>query len=288
MMTFLSILIALIVERITPQLIEYRKFQWLRDYANWLVDVLAIEKLGRWMSFAILISPLLVVIWVLNGMFENALFGLFELAFNALVIFLCLGPRDLDKEIDNYLDAIELGDEQQRFASASLLASNTPSSDLSGQAVQVCKAMFVEANIRVYAVLFWFVVLGPVAAVMYRLLDQWYRKPYLPSSLSPIHAVIGLLLACADWVPVRLTLFAYMVSGSFEAGLQAYRNVQHTAINIYQQNCEFLESVGFHCLSVDDASSQTLAMDMVRKARGLVLRSLVVWLVLLIFFSFLH
>ena len=31
-MTFLSILIALLIERILPQLVELRRFLWLRDY----------------------------------------------------------------------------------------------------------------------------------------------------------------------------------------------------------------------------------------------------------------
>ncbi len=287
-MTFLSILIALLIERIAPQLVEYRRFQWLRDYGQWLVEVLHIEKQGSWMSLAILLTPLLLLIWVLNGMFEHALFGLFELAFNVIVIYLCLGPRDLDKQIDHYLDAIDVGDEQQRFASASRLTAETPSMDLSVQAVQVCKSLFIEANIRVYAVLFWFVLLGPVAAVVYRLLDQWYRNAYLPSSLSALHAEIGMLAGWLDWIPTRLTMFAFMVSGSFDAGLQAYRRVQHTAINAYQQNSEFLQSVGFHSLAVDNADTQALAMDMVRRSRGLILRSLVVWLVLILLLSFLH
>jgi AmpE protein len=287
-MTFLSILIALLIERIAPQLVEYRKFQWLRDYGQWLVEVLHIEKLGPWMSFTILLAPLFIVMWILNGMFEHALFGLFELAFNVVVVFLCLGPRDLDKQIDQYLDAIDVGNEQQRFASASRLTTDTPAMDLPAQVVQVCKSLFIEANIRVYAILFWFVLLGPVAAVVYRLLDQWYRNDYLPSSLSAIQADIGMLAGWLDWVPTRLTMFAFLVSGSFDAGLQAYRSVQHTAINTYQQNCEFLESVGFNSLSVNDASSQSLAMDMVRRSRGLILRSLVVWLVLLLLISFLH
>jgi AmpE protein len=287
-MTFLSILIALLIERIAPQLVEYRRFQWLRDYGQWLVEVLHIEKLGSWMTFTILLAPLLMVMWILNGMFEHALFGLFELAFNVIVLFLCLGPRDLDKQIDHYLDAIDIGDEQQRFASASRLTTATPARELPAQTIQVCKSLFIEANIRVYAILFWFVVLGPVAAVVYRLLDQWYRNAYLPDSLSAIHSEIGMLAGWLDWIPTRLTMFAYMLSGSFDAGLQAYRSMQYTAINAYQQNCEFLQSVGFHSLSVDDAGSQAQAMDMVKKSRGLILRALVVWLLLILFLSFLH
>ena len=285
-MTFISILIALLLERITPQILVYRHFRWLRDYAQWLIDVLHIEKLGQWMSFAILLVPLVIILWIFNGLFEKALFGLFELAFHVAVILFCLGPRDLDKQVDQYLDSIEIGEQQQRMDSAGQLMTTAPEEDLPAQVLQVCKSLLVEANIRIYAVLFWFVILGPLGALIYRLLDQWYRNDYLPSALNRIRSTSGMLAGWLDWIPARLTLFAYMISGSFEAGLQAYRQSRFTAIDSYQQNCKLLETVGFHSLSVASASTAAQAIEMVRKTRGLILRSLVVWLALIAFVSF--
>jgi AmpE protein len=287
-MTFLSILIALLLERVAPQLIEFRRFKWLREYGQWLVDVLHIEKLGNWLAFGALIAPLLVILWVLTGMFEHALFGLFEFAFNVAVVFFCLGPQDFDKQIDNYLDTIDVGEDEHRFTLASQFTSEMPASDLRTQTIQVCRSLFVEANTRIYAVLFWFVVFGPLAAVAYRVLEQWYRAQRLPASLSALRPDIGMLCGWADWIPARLSLFAYMISGSFEAGLQAYRNAQYAAVNNYLQNHELLASVGYQSLSETQADTPAQAMEMVRKTRGLILRSLVVWLLLLLLLSFIH
>lgn len=287
-MTFLSILIALLLERMTPQLIELRQFQWLREYTQWMADVLQIGKMGSWMAFVVLIAPLLVIIWILNGMFENALFGLFELAFNIVVIFLCLGPHDLDRQVDEYLDAIEVGDDQQRYSCADRLVSGTPSMDLPKQSIQVCKSLFVEANIRIYAALFWFVLFGPVAMVVYRLLEQWLRNERLLASLTSLRPINLLLCGWLDWIPARLTVFAYMLSGSFEDGLQAFRKGSLSAINVYEQNGEILQAVGFDSLSGTEASTQAEAMELVRKTRGLILRALVVWLLFALIITVFH
>jgi len=287
-MTFLSILIALLLERITPQLIDLRQYRWLREYNQWMIDVLHIERLGPWLGFAMLMLPLLLVIWVLAAMFENALFGLFELVFNIAIVFLCLGPKELNGQVDRYLDAIEIGDSQQQFSAASRLTRETPMMDLPQQVVQVCKSLFVEANSRMFAVLFWFTLLGPVAAVFYRLLEQLLQQKILQDSLKHIEHVLHSALGWIDWIPVHLSLFAYMISGSFEEGLQAFRRGSISAVNIYDQNNEILQNVGYQAISAHEVDNDSQALDLLRKSRGLVLRSLVVWLLLLLVLSLLN
>jgi len=287
-MTFLSILIALLLERITPQLIDLRQYRWLREYNQWMIDVLHIERLGAWLGFAMLMLPLLLVIWVLAAMFENALFGLFELVFNIAIVFLCLGPKELDGQVDRYLDAIEIGDSQQQFSAASRLTRETPLMDLPQQVVQVCKSLFVEANSRMFAVLFWFTLLGPVAAVFYRLLEQLLQQKILQDSLKHIEHVLHSALGWIDWIPVHLSLFAYMISGSFEDGLQAFRRGSISAVNIYDQNNEILQNVGYQAISAHEVDNDSQALELLRKSRGLVLRSLVVWLLLLLVLSLLN
>ncbi|MDJ0881505.1 MAG: regulatory signaling modulator protein AmpE [Gammaproteobacteria bacterium] len=279
MMIFFSILIALLLERVTPQLIEYRQFSWLRDYYQWMQDVIHIERLGTWLAFALLMLPPLLLVWLLTGLFENALFGLFELAFNVLVIFVCLGPKELDKEVDTYLDAIDVGDAQQQMNAASRLTANAPAMELPAQVKQVCQSLFVEANRRIYAVLFWFVVLGPMAAVIYRVMEQWSQQQILQDK---VYALNQTLLGWIDWIPTHLTVFAYMISGSFDEGMQAFRRGAVSSIHVYEQNQELLQNVGLEAIAVHDVVNDQHAMELVRKSRGLILRSLVVWLILLL------
>jgi membrane protein required for beta-lactamase induction len=215
---------------------------------------------------------------LLDGLFDNALFGLFELAFNVAVVFLCLGPRELDKEVDNYLDAIDIGDSQQQFTSASQLTREAPAVELGNQVVQVCKSIFVEANTRLYAVLFWFVLLGPVAVLAYRMIEQLLHACIMVHLSNLYRSLLGWI----EWIPVHLTLFVYMISGSFEDGLEAFRKGTVSAVTLYEQNHELLQQVGYRAISPHDVLNQNHAMEMVRKSRGLVLRSLIVWLLFLL------
>ncbi len=278
-MIFLSILIALVLERTVPQLVDFRKFNWLNDYNRWMVDVLHVESMGTWLSLAVLLSPLIVISWIISAMFENALFGLFELAFNVAIIFVCIGPQLLDKQVDQYLDALEIGVNEQSNLKAEEITGNATGENLSTQVTQVCQSIFTEANTRIYAVLFWFTLLGPVAAILYRLLEQLLRRGYLPNSLSNLKQSIRYLVGWIDWLPAHLTYFAYMVTGSFEDGLQAFRQGSITAEDTYEQNQKTLQNVGSRSISLQPAADTEMAQSMVRKARGLVLRALVVWLV---------
>ncbi len=285
-MIFFSILIALVLERVLPQLVDLRHSRWLRNYSQWMVAVLHVERFGAWMGLAVLIFPIMVVIWIMGGMFENALFGLFELAFNVAVLFFCLGPKEIDSQVDGYLDAIEVGDSQQRFEVASQITRETPSMELHVQVIQVCKSIFVEANSRVFAVFFWFVVLGPVAAVVYRVLEQLLNRNYLEQSLDAVKQLVKMIFGWVDWLPARITLFSYMVSGNFEEGLQTYRRGDVVAVDITEQNIELLQNVGYQSIASHEVENESQAIDLVRKSRGLILRSLVVWLLLILLVSF--
>jgi membrane protein required for beta-lactamase induction len=286
-MIIISIVIALVMERVFPQLVEFRTFKWLEDYSYWMKNAFNMQRMGAWMAVAVLLSPLFLLAWMISAMFENALFGLFELAFNVALVFFCIGPRNIDLDVDRYLDAIDVGGAQKRAKLASKLVSGTPSLELSKQALQVCKAILHEANSRVFAVLFWFVLLGPVAALMYRVLEQLLRRKVLEDSLQEIKRVLSEVMGWVDWLPVRFTLFAYMIGGNFDEGLQAYRTRDDTILDIHEENSQLLKAVGFAALVQHPIENDQQAMNMVKKARGLFLRALVVWLILVLFISFL-
>ncbi len=281
-MSFLSVLIALLLERSLPQLKSYRRFDWLRDYSRWMVEVLQIDKLGPWAALILLLAPLLLAVWVLAGLFHGALFGLFELAFGVLVVYLTLGPRELDPEVDDYLDALDMDDGRARSAAAEPLLDQPAPGETGEQARAVSRSLFSEALIRLYGPIFWFVLLGPVAAVAYRLLERLQREPgLLDESLDRLRGPARELLGWMDWVPARLSLFAYMIAGSFDEGWQAFRRGVTLAADLYEQNVALLRQVGAASIGLPgEIGSAAAAAAEVRKARGLVLRALVIWLLL--------
>ena len=97
------------------------------------------------------------------------------------------------------------------------------------------------ANRHVFAPLFWFVLLGPAGALLYRLthlLDACWNAPAhraagAPADAGPLDAETadaGEFGWCArrafrllDWLPVRLTAIAFAVAGDFEDAVNCWR-----------------------------------------------------------------
>lgn len=81
----------------------------------------------------------------------------------------------------------------------------------------------------VFAPLFWFVLLGPAGAVLYRLthlLNESWNKP-MPAGLGmadEFGQFARQAFAALDWLPVRITAAAFAVVGDFEDAVDCWRN----------------------------------------------------------------
>jgi membrane protein required for beta-lactamase induction len=179
-----------------------------------------------------------------------------------------------------------MGDAEQRENAASALVNQPVAQELEAQTEQVARGILIEANIRIYALLFWFALLGPIAAILYRLLDLYLRQPLWAEELNGWRAQLKELLGWLEWIPVRLTMFAFMLSGSFEEGLNTFRRHVPAPGEFYDQNHDALATVGWHCLTHEAIEDPVFrGKDQVRKARGLALRALVVWVLFALLLS---
>ncbi len=278
-MIFISIIIALVVDRIFSQLQTFRRFKWLQDYADWMTDVLSISRLPAWVSLIVLMLPLLLLVSFLQGIFANGLFGLFALAFNVVVLFYCLGPLDTDQQVDEYLHSIDIGDEQKRFEAASALREKPAEMSLSDQAAQVVDAIFTGSHRRIFACIFWFVVLGALGAVFYRLIERSTKLSIRDDEKQALTRKFTELLGYLEWIPARLTIAAFMVSGHFEGAFSGYKKAANDLVEVNEINHGILISGGRGAIQFNGIETDQQASNDVKKARGLVLRSLVVWLV---------
>jgi len=243
-------------------------------------DVLSISRLPSWVALIVLMFPLILLVSFLQGIFANGLFGLFELAFNVVVLFLCLGPADTDQQIDEYLHTIDTGDQEKRFDAAAALCEKTPESDIRLQAEQVVSAIFIASHRRVFACLFWFVFLGPLGAVFYRLIEQNTWIKFRDDSAEQIKQKSLILLGYLEWIPTRISILAFMISGHFEGAFAGYRKATNDLVDIDETNQGILQLGGQGAIQFEAVETEAQATDQVRKSRGLVLRSLVVWLVI--------
>ncbi len=288
-MLLLATLIALFAERLAPQLAERRSLDWFDRYAGALSGRLNVP---GWLALTVLVAPWALLAVALQSLLHGVLWGLLELAFSVLVLFLALRPGSVDPAVDGYVAAREKGEDGiARHHAEHLLGGAAPQA-VEDEVRAVADTLLLEANERWVAPLLWFVLLGPLGAVVYRLTAHVEQQ----SEQGGLREAARLLRAALDWLPARLLAGMYILSGSFEEGLSAWRQERQVsddtqreapasrALELEQANRDLLLRVGRAALRTEEYSVTTEISEagdieadanIVRSARGLVLRSLI-------------
>ncbi|MDP6993811.1 MAG: regulatory signaling modulator protein AmpE, partial [Woeseiaceae bacterium] len=148
------------------------------------------------------------------------------------------------------------------------------------------ESVCIQANNRLFAVVFWFVLLGPVGAWAYRVTDLIRRRAVF-NMLSEDSTDLRMVSASETlhgwlaWVPARLTAVGYAMAGSFDGALHAWRGADETAaVTHHEQSERLLARVGTGALALQELPDESVADRGVRGAMaayGLVMRLLFIW-----------
>ena len=182
-MHLIALLIGLIIERLATQFFHLRRLRWLER----LIDkgLQQVERLENWPSLIpitalaiVLVLPVIVVTFSLG----DALLGFPYLILCIIVLFFSLGPKDIGEDVDDYCAALKSEDEEKIRQTAKAIVE----SDVPTEALERCEcvesAVVVQANNRLFAVIFWFVLLGPLGAWGYRVTDLIRRRTVFNAS----------------------------------------------------------------------------------------------------------
>lgn len=288
-MKLLALLIGLIVERLATQLFHLRRLRWLdslfdygfrqcRRFPNW----------PAWIPVAIMAVLLVLPVFVVVISLDDALFGFPYLILAIIVLFFSLGPKDIGEDVDEYCRAIEADDEERIRNMAKALIERDPPADALERIRLVEASVCVQANNRLFAVIFWFVLLGPLGAWAYRVTDLIRRRAVFNLTrdsgdvvTQETAAATQMLHGWLAWIPARLTAIGYAMAGSFEGALNAWRNPQDSAsVHAGQQDESLLARVGIGALALEDIDDENDADRGIRgavAANGLVFRLLFIW-----------
>jgi membrane protein required for beta-lactamase induction len=270
-MALICILFGIIFERVSDTLENLRNFDWYDRYSQWLLSTLPLNA-GEQpkTSLLLMLLPLLLATGILQFWFAGSLLGLIELLFGIVVFAYSLGPLDINRQVDRYLAARENGDEAGARHEASLIMQQEAPDDPDQQTLGVMRAVLYESNDRFFAVIFWFVLLGPLGALLYRLTSHTMRttqQPMLAMAASHLQAILA-------WAPAHLVAIGYALTGDYEGAKQEYSSkARHD--DLREANYLTMITAGQGALKVCSPDEETAC---VRSARGLVLRALVVWL----------
>ena len=299
--TLIAVVLALILGHTAAPLVQLRRFGWFTGWLKWLREHID----GGWYAsaFAMLVSlglPLALCALIQHGL-SDVFFGLPGFVFGLAVLFYCWGPRDLDVDVEAVLEASD--NESHQTALRTLAGEATPlPDDASGTVALVFRA----AKRRWFGVLFWFLLLGPFGALLYRLAQRGTEaaaREHLPTAQS---SAFTRLLAILEWPVAQVMTLALALAGNFDAVYGAWRD-WHNARREHERddfNTGFLDAAAQASVRrehaqiqaeidaeatesgidapADEAASPSRAA--LAEAMGLAWRILIVWLAALALF----
>ena len=287
-MKLLALLIGLVIERLATQLFHLRELRWL----DRLIDAgfRAVSRVEKWPALipVILLAILLVLpVYLLRFALADTLYGFPYLILAIFVLFFSLGPKDIGEDIDEYCKSLEEGDEERIAHSAKALIETDVPDDPAERIQRVEEAVCVQANNRLFAVIFWFVLLGPVAAWAYRVSDLVRRRAVFKATREEVKIDERIVDAASTlhgwlaWIPARLTAIGFGMAGSFDAAVSAWKSSdEKQEIPLSEQSERLLARVGTAALAIQDIDGESTVDRGVRgatAASGLVFRLLFIW-----------
>jgi membrane protein required for beta-lactamase induction len=202
--------------------------------------------------------------------------------FSILVLAYCLRYQPIDDDIDK----ISLALENRDVATASYLAREFLGEQPDTEAdlvKQVCSALLVNVNERLFAVVLWFVILGPMGALLYRL--SWFYSQQSIHAKGGFKASMSRLHTLLNWLPARLLPLGYAVAGSFDDALRGWKEVHARGIEDMESlNRAIITHTGCSALHVDRYIQPTdkpgfveLEVKAIQASHSLIMRAMLAW-----------
>lgn len=287
-MKLIALILGFGLEHVATQLLHLRELRWFDAYFDFgLRRAQAASRPIRYAIVALLIAlPVLPVLFVGLQLHDADIrWDPSYIAFALIVVFICLGPRDLGNEVDEYCAAVASGDAEgaHRLLFELSEAEHRAASEI--EAIE--DAVFVQAPNRIFGVIFWFMLLGPVGAWLFRVSDLLRRRAAFESIRDPelrerVMPFIERLHGAFLWVPVRLAALGYGLSGSFDEALNGWRELESRAgvAPIHQRNDRLAASVGRAAMT-GSVGAPADPIAAARHALRLVTRTLFIWLIVI-------
>jgi AmpE protein len=293
-MNLIALLIGLVVERLATQLFHLRRLRWL----DRIIDAgfrIAQRQQGLPVLAGIILLTLILVapVMVVTIMPGDALGGFLYMLVAIVVLFFSLGPKDIGEDVDEYCEALEEGDDERIHQSAIAIVERDVPEDELQRIHTVEEAVCVHANNRLFGVIFWFMILGPLGAWIYRVTDLIRRRAVSGESrdeadndsAARTRAAAVTLHGWLAWIPARLTALGYAAAGHFDEAIGAWRaptEERDVTMSEYSEN--LLARVGTSALALQDNEDETLTERGIRGATAanrLVFRLLLIWAVVI-------
>ena len=174
-MTLITLLLGLLLEHFIGPLERFRRLGWFHAYAGRCQQYFG--GMSFWegpLGVLLVIVPPMLLFWV-SILAVNKLSVLLGALLAFLIFVYCLGPRDLAQQAEDYLRAREDGDRERLVVIRRQLICTLRPQPSDPGTEPIPETLLVHASDRLFALIFWFVVLGPFGALLFRLASELRR-----------------------------------------------------------------------------------------------------------------
>lgn len=186
-MKLLVIVICLLSERFLVHAVSYQRFSWFQNYVRSILQMTVQNKTFTqpWVILASIVLPISLGVALIYFLLCGVLFGFIGFLLNLVIFFYCLGPQNVFY----------------------------PSADKKAEMSQLqhIGLYFAQANTQLFAVTFWYILAGPIPALIYRLVT-------LAQTVTQCSEPARWATDVLEWIPARLTALLYLLVGNFQKG----------------------------------------------------------------------
>ena len=325
-MIFLEVLVALTIERLWLSVAAWRRFTWFIRFAAWSETQVtggndgdihgdtrvaggevpgaasrtnkSSDRRSRTSVLLATLAPALGV-GLMHYLLSESLLIL-AVIFDVAVLIYCLGPKDLDTQVRAFMHVCARADKDAaRQSMADIIdvdVASLGSLTMPQMMQSVIETMLIQANERWFAIIFWFVVLGPMGAVFFRLssllkynvdavqLATSEQRDNFAAAAHHLHVILG-------WLPARFTALSYAIMGSFVDAIDGWtQDMPDHIINRSPNNEDVIVASGLGALRMYDAvhgvEKKTIGIHHVRNALALVWRTVIFCLGVILIITF--
>lgn len=267
-MSFLVLLLAVWIEKFSAL-----RHRVQRD-SGWIHELNKLEASPRlsgrpWLVLSVVVLLPVALLGLLLVVIDPVAYGLLALPIHLLVVIYSLGRGDLLGDLGPFRDAWRREDLQ---AAALVVKRDLDICADSGEQLleQVEGHLLWEAYQSFFAVIFWYFLLGPVAALSYRLLalaEEHGKNPALVERA-------GQLRHAFDWLPVRLLAASLALVGNFVA---VSRVMLHELLNWNISAAQLIVKVGLVAGEIPAPVAGVEGINNLDRIWALLLRAAVLW-----------